>query len=325
MKKPVMPSGQPLTIAPPPDLPVVVATMYRFVPLDDCATLKETLTEIFQTHQLKGTILLATEGLNGTVAGTALGIAALFAFLHQDDRFADLRPKLSYVAEPPFKRMKVKVKREIVSMGVEGIEPAQQTGTHVEPEEWNQLLQDPEVLVIDTRNQYEYEVGTFEGAISPNTKHFREFPKFIDENLDPEQHPKVAMFCTGGIRCEKASAYLLKQGFEEVYQLEGGILNYLNTQAPDQSLWDGECFVFDERVAVDEALQTGSYVMCFGCRSPLSKEDCQSDQYESGISCPHCFATLTEQQRSRFAERRLQIKLATQKNRDHIGAVMPSQ
>jgi UPF0176 protein len=300
-----------------------VATMYKFVPLEDCQTLKDQLTNIFTTHQLKGTILLATEGLNGTVAGTVEGITALFIFFHQHPQFRDLIPKLSYVMEPPFKRMKVKVKREIVSMGVESIDPAQQTGTHVEPEQWNALLQDPDVLVIDTRNQYEYEVGTFEGAISPNTKHFRQFPQFVDENLDPEQHPKIAMFCTGGIRCEKASAYLLKQGFTEVYQLEGGILNYLNTQEPEQSLWDGECFVFDERVAVDTALQPGRYVMCFGCRRPLSQADCQSEQYEPGIACPHCFEQLTEQQRSRFAERQRQIRLAQQHHQSHIGAVMP--
>ncbi|MGB7413141.1 MAG: rhodanese-related sulfurtransferase, partial [Thermosynechococcaceae cyanobacterium] len=307
----------------PPNRPVVVATMYKFVDLEDCQILKAKLIEIFETHQIKGTILLAAEGLNGTIAGTAEGIEILFAFLHQDPRFSDLWPKLSYVAEPPFKRMKVKVKREIVSMGVEGIKPAQQTGTHVEPEEWNKLLQDPDVIVIDTRNQYEYEVGTFEGAVSPNTKHFRQFPQFVDENLNPEQHPKIAMFCTGGIRCEKASAYLLQQGFAEVYQLEGGILNYLNTQEPEQSLWDGECFVFDERVAVDEALQPGHYVMCFGCRSPLSEADCQSEQYEPGISCPHCFEQLTEEQRSRFAERQRQIRLAMQNNQAHVGAVMP--
>lgn len=302
-----------LAIASPPNRPIVVATMYKFVPIEDCAALKAQLTQLFQTHQLQGTILLATEGLNGTVAGSAQGISALFHFLNQDPRFVDLRPKLSYVAASPFKRMKIRIKREIVSMGVDSINPAAQTGTHVDPETWNQLLQDPEVLVIDTRNQYEYDIGTFEGAVSPQTQHFRQFPQFVDNNLDPQQHPKVAMFCTGGIRCEKASAYLLEQGFDEVYQLEGGILNYLHHQQ-DESLWEGECFVFDGRVAVDEQLQPGRHVMCFGCRRPLSPEDCQSEKYERGISCPHCFDRLTEDQRARFAERRLQMDLAAQRN-----------
>ncbi|PZD70731.1 Thiosulfate sulfurtransferase GlpE [Acaryochloris thomasi RCC1774] len=293
--------------------------MYKFIYIEDCLPLKEQLIEIFQAHNLMGTILLATEGLNGTVAGPASGIEALFQFLHQDSRFVDLWPKLSYVPSPPFKRMKVKVRREIVSMGLEGIDPAEKTGTHIDPKNWNELIRDPEVLVIDTRNQYEYEIGTFEGAKSPETENFRQFPQFVDEQLNPKEHPKVAMFCTGGIRCEKASAYLLEQGFEEVYQLEGGILNYLQAHQPENSLWNGECFVFDERVAVDEQLQPGSHTMCFGCRHPLSEQDYQSEKYEPGISCPHCFDQLTESQRASFAERRLQMELAAQRSQKHLG------
>lgn len=309
---------QSLVITPPCDRPIVVATMYKFIHLEDCLAFKERLIPLFQAHDIMGTILLASEGLNGTVAAPASGIEALFAFLHKDSRFADLWPKLSYVPKPPFKRMKVKVKREIVSMGLEGINPAEKTGAHIAPDEWNDLIRDPEVIVIDTRNQYEYEIGTFEGAVSPETKHFRQFPHFVDEQLDPGQHQKVAMFCTGGIRCEKASAYLLEQGFEEVYQLEGGILNYLQKQDPEASLWKGECFVFDERVAVDEELQPGSHIMCFGCRHPLSEQDCQSEKYEAGISCPHCFDQLTDRQRNRFAERRLQMNLAARRSQEHV-------
>jgi UPF0176 protein len=308
-----------LVITPPCDRPIVVATMYKFIHLEDCLSLKEQLIQTFQKHELMGTILLATEGLNGTVAGSAIAIAALFQFLHQDPRFADLWPKLSYVPEPPFKRMKIKVRHEIVSMGLAGINPAESTGIHIDPKDWNKLIRDPEVLVIDTRNQYEYEIGTFERAISPETKHFRQFPQFVDQQLDPKQHQKVAMFCTGGIRCEKASAYLLQQGFAEVYQLEGGILNYLQTQQ-HESLWNGECFVFDERVAVDEQLQPGKHTMCFGCRHPLSEQDHQSEKYEPGISCPYCFEYLTESQRASFAERRLQMELAAQRRQKHLGA-----
>ncbi len=317
-------SDHSMTITPPPNCPIVVATMYKFVAIEDCTVLKEALINILQSHHIKGTILLAEEGLNGTVAGLTKGIEALFHFLHQDPRFADLQPKLSFLNKPPFKRAKVKVRREIVSLGVKGIEPAQQTGTHVAPKDWNALIRDPEVVVIDTRNQYECEIGTFEGAVSPNTQHFRQFPKYVDENLDPEQHQKVAMFCTGGIRCEKASAYLLQQGFAEVYQLEGGILNYLNTQQPDESLWEGECFVFDDRVAVDQQLQPGSHIMCFGCRHPLSEQDCQSEQYEPGIACPHCYGRLTDSQRARFAERKLQMELAAQSQVNHLGGAIPN-
>jgi UPF0176 protein len=236
----------------------------------------------------------------------------------------DLTPKLSYTDSSPFHRLKVKVKQEIVTLGVAGIDPAQQTGTHVSPQAWDALLSDPDLLVIDTRNQYEYELGTFAGAISPQTQHFREFPQFVQENLDPAQHPKIALFCTGGIRCEKASAYLLQQGFNEVYQLEGGILSYLETHQSQKSLWAGECFVFDGRVAVDQQLAVGQHILCYACRRPLSAQDCQSEHYEPGISCSHCFASLTASRRASFTERRRQMVLAQQRHQKHVGAVMPN-
>ena len=298
---------------------VVVAALYKFVSLPDFIALREPLYNYCADQQIKGTLLLAVEGINGTIAGSREGIDNVLAYLRADSRFADLEHKESYVDELPFLRLKVKLKKEIVSMGAPQADPSKQTGTYVEAQDWNDLISDPKVLLIDTRNDYECAIGSFEGAVSPETKTFREFPDYVDTQLNPEQHQKVAMYCTGGIRCEKATAYLLNKGFNEVYHLRGGILKYLETVEPQDSLWQGECFVFDERVAVDHQLNKGSYEQCYACRQPLSKQDLQSPHYQRGISCPHCYDTLTAEKRASVTERQYQIELARQRNRQHLG------
>ena len=242
-----------------------------------------------QDQQVRGTILLAQEGLNATLAGSRQGIDAVLAYLRADPRLANLEAKESLAATQPFDRMKVKLKREIVTLGVPGIDPSHRVGTYVSPTEWNQLIADPEVTLIDTRNDYEVAIGTFEGATDPHLATFRQFPDYVQQRLDPTQHKKVAMFCTGGIRCEKASALLLQQGFEQVYHLQGGILKYLEEVPADQSLWQGECFVFDQRVAVRQGLEPGSYDMCLGCGRPISAQDQASPLYRPGECCPHCY------------------------------------
>jgi UPF0176 protein len=221
--------------------------------------------------------------------------------------------------------MKVKLKKEIVTMGVNGIDPQQIVGTYVKPQDWNALISDPDVLVVDTRNSYEYEIGTFERAIDPKTETFREFPAYVAENLDPAKHKKVAMFCTGGIRCEKSTAYLKEQGFEEVYHLEGGILKYLEEVPEEESLWRGECFVFDNRVAINHKLEKGVYDQCHGCRYPITEDDKKSEHYMLGVCCPRCFDKLTPEQTTRFAERQKQIELAKQRNQAHIGVLPPER
>lgn len=299
--------------------PIVVAALYKFVHLPDFRALRLPLLEQCEKHAIKGTLLLAEEGINGTIAGARRNLHTVLDFLRSDPRLSDLRHKESHIDRVPFYRMKIKLKKEIVTMGVPGIDPERKTGIRVGPEEWNRIIADPSVLVIDTRNEFEYRVGTFKNAISPKTDSFGEFPTFVKNELDPEQHKRIAMFCTGGIRCEKASAYLLAQGFGEVYQLDGGILKYLEEVRPGQSLWQGECFVFDQRVAVDMNLAKGSHEMCYSCRRPLSPEDRLSPRYEPGVACPHCFAALTEERRDGLRERRFQIDLAESRYDQHIG------
>lgn len=298
---------------------IVVAALYRFTRLDDYQQLREPLLALLTEHDVKGTLLLAHEGINGTVAGCRAGIDALLAWLAADDRFAGLEYKESYADASPFLRTKVKLKKEIVTMGVEDLDPNANRGTYLEPEEWNRLIADPETLVIDTRNDYEHEVGTFERAVNPDTKAFREFPAYVQENLDPQHHKRVAMFCTGGIRCEKSTSYLKSQGFDEVYHLKGGILKYLETIPQEQSLWHGECFVFDERVTVDHSLRPGGYDQCHACRRPISEQDKASPLYQPGVSCPHCYSQSSDEQKARFAERQKQIELARQRGREHLG------
>lgn len=292
---------------------IVVAALYKFVSLPDFAEKKDPLLAYCLEQEIKGTLLLAEEGINGTIAGTRAAIDAVISFLQADPRLADLEHKESYTDTPPFDRMKVRLKKEIVTLGVPEADPNQKVGTYVSPEEWNTLISDPEVVLIDTRNDYEVQIGTFQGACNPQTASFREFPEYVREHLDPQKHKKVAMFCTGGIRCEKASAFMLEQGFEEVYHLKGGILKYLEAVPAEESLWEGECFVFDQRVAVRHGLELGSYDACVACGRPISDQDKASEKYEEGISCPHCFDSLTEEKKARQMARRQQFELAKQR------------
>ncbi|HEX4843368.1 MAG TPA: rhodanese-related sulfurtransferase [Limnobacter sp.] len=306
---------------------IVVAALYKFVSLPDFEALKPKLEAVCADNQIVGTLLLATEGINGTVSGPRVGVVNLMQYLWAMPEFADLAPKYSVAPEQAFIRLKVKLKREIVTMGVNGIDPNRLVGRYVKPADWNALIQDPETLVIDTRNNYEYAIGTFEGAVDPATTTFRQFPQWVEQNLKglpPGRRPKkIAMFCTGGIRCEKATAYMLEQGFDEVYHLEGGILKYLEEVPEEQSLWKGECFVFDQRVSVKHGLQVGEYDLCHACRMPITEEEKQSEKYIHGVGCPHCYDKLTEDQKQRFGERQKQIQLAKARNERHIGRKMP--
>ncbi|MBT0587183.1 oxygen-dependent tRNA uridine(34) hydroxylase TrhO [Alteromonas oceanisediminis] len=298
----------------------LVCAMYKFVALDDYQSLRQPLTDVMLDNAIKGTLLLAEEGINGTVSGSQEGIDALLAWLNQDERVNPISYKISVHDEQPFYRTKVKLKKEIVTMGVEGIDPRRTVGTYVKPTDWNALIADPEVTVIDTRNDYEIEIGTFEHAVNPHTGSFREFPQYVKANLDPNKHKKVAMFCTGGIRCEKSTAYLKEQGFDEVYHLEGGILKYLEEVPKSESLWKGDCFVFDNRVAVDHDLNKSHYDQCYACRLPITAEDKLSEQFEPGVSCPQCFGKHTEEQIKRFREREKQVNLAQQRDEAHVGS-----
>ena len=297
----------------------VIAALYKFTELPDCEELQKILKVLCKNEEIKGTLLLAEEGINGTVAGTRQAIDALKVWLDSDKRFYGLEYKESFSENCPFYRLKVRLKKEIVTLGVPGINPNHQVGTYVDPKDWNELIQDPDVVLIDTRNDYEVQIGSFKGAIDPNTTCFTQFPDSVKKRLDPKKHKKVAMFCTGGIRCEKASAYMLAQGFENVYHLKGGILKYLETIAAEESLWEGQCFVFDQRVAVDHSLDKGTYTLCYGCRSPLSADDLLSIYYEAGVSCPRCVDKSSHQKKKNLRERQKQITLAAKKGAKHIG------
>jgi UPF0176 protein len=296
----------------------VVAALYKFVNLPDYVELRDKLYQHLVLNKVKGTLLLAEEGINGTICGTRDGIDAVRQWLDADGRFEGLSYKESFADEPAFYRTKVKLKTEIVTMGVPGVNPQHIVGTYVKGEDWNRLIEDPDTILIDTRNDYEVAIGTFKNAVNPNTTSFREFPQWAAENLDKTKHKKVAMFCTGGIRCEKSTAYLKEQGFDEVYHLDGGILKYLEEMPEQNSLWQGECFVFDQRVAVKHGLEQGSYDQCYACRMPLSQADMQSDKYIKGMSCPHCHDQLSDEQKASFAERQKQIELAKQRGEQHI-------
>ena len=298
---------------------LVVAAVYKFVRLEDCAALRAPLQARCDELGITGTLLLATEGINGTIAGTRSGIDKILAYLRRDPRLSNLEHKESAASLPPFYRMKVKVKNEIVTMGVPGIDPTELVGQYVRPEDWNALINDPDVLLIDTRNDYEVDVGTFKGATDPRITTFREFPDYVKTHIDPQRQPRIAMFCTGGIRCEKASAYMLQQGFAEVYHLQGGILKYLENVPEEQSLWQGECFVFDQRVAVGQGLTPGHYELCYGCSRPISAEDKSSEKYQAGISCPNCFDALTPEKRATAQERQKQVTLSAGRGEKHLG------
>jgi UPF0176 protein len=298
---------------------IVVAALYRFTRLDNFAELREPLLDLMLAHNVRGTLLLAHEGINGTISGRREDVDTVLNWLRADPRLVELDHKESLVDEHPFLRTKVKLKKEIVTMGIEGVDPTRVVGTYLSGEDWNRVISDPETLLIDTRNDYEYEVGTFAGAINPHTRSFREFPDYVREHLDPQKHKRVAMFCTGGIRCEKSTAYLKEQGFDEVYHLKGGILKYLEETPKDNSLWQGECFVFDERVTVDHDLQPGSFDQCHACRRPISEQDKLSAHYQKGVSCPKCADEYSPEQRQRFAERQRQIDLARSRGQQHLG------
>jgi UPF0176 protein len=288
---------------------VVVATFYKFVKLPDFAEKQQPLLSYCQAQGIKGTILLAQEGVNGTIAGSRHSINSVLSYLRSDPHLADLEHKEALTDSPPFQRMKVRLKEEIVTIGLPEVDPSQKVGTYVSPKDWNAIISDPQVTVIDTRNNYEVSIGTFKGAQNPNTASFRQFPDYVRKQLDPSKHKKVALFCTGGIRCEKASAFMLSQGFEQVYHLKGGILKYLEEVPKQESLWEGECFVFDERVAVSHGLESGSHQMCASCGHPISEVDKTSPKYEEGISCPYCFDSLTEEKRKRQQQKRRQLQL----------------
>jgi len=303
---------------------VVVAALYRFTKFPDFESFRKPLHEVMLAHDVRGTLLLAAEGINGTIAGSRAGIDAVTAWLAKDDRFAGIEAKESYVDENPFYRTKVKLKKEIVTMGVEDIDPTHIVGTYVEPRDWNALIADPEVLVLDTRNQYEVEIGTFENAVNPETESFREFPEYVKNNLDPLLHKKVAMFCTGGIRCEKSTAYLKQHGFEDVFHLKGGILKYLEEQPEEETKWQGECFVFDNRVTVNHKLEKGEFDQCHACRRPITEQDKNNEHYQKGVSCHHCYDRHSAEQIERYAERERQMELAKKRGESHIGAPMQS-
>ena len=298
---------------------IVVSALYKFVTLEQPDQLRQPLLDFLNEQDIRGTLILANEGINGTVSGSRAAIDALYAWFGDHPPLDKVSYKESFFNEQPFYRTKVKLKREIVTMGVEGIDPRRAVGTYVKPKDWNDLISDPEVVLIDTRNDYEVDIGTFKGAVNPVTDTFREFPEYVKTHLDPSKHKKVAMFCTGGIRCEKSTAFLKEQGFDEVFHLEGGILKYLEEVPAENSMWDGECFVFDNRVSVGHGLEPGDYQLCHACRRPLSAEDRKHEQFEEGLSCHHCYDTVTEQQRQRFRERQHQLELAKERGEHHIG------
>ncbi len=296
----------------------VVSALYKFVTLENFESYRQPLLDFMQKNQIFGTLLLAKEGINGTVAGSQDAIQALYTWFSQYPCFQSIPYKESFTDVLPFNRRKVKLKKEIVTMGIEAIDPQTIVGTYVKPKDWNQLITDESVAVVDTRNDYEVQIGTFKGSLNPKTETFREFPEYVKHHLDPRKHKKVAMFCTGGIRCEKSTAYLKQLGFEEVYHLEGGILKYLEEIPEEASLWEGECFVFDERVAVNHQLQKGQYDQCHACRFPITDEDKKSAFYAQGVSCPHCASRSTTQQQ-RYLEREKQHQLAKKRGETHIG------
>jgi UPF0176 protein len=300
---------------------ITITSLYKFVALDGLTGLQVELRTFCTEHGIKGTLLLASEGINGTVAGSTEAIAALHVMLNADPRFSGIEHKESIADANPFARMKVRLKKEIVTLGVAGVDPNREVGTYVEPAKWNELISRPDIVVIDTRNDYETAIGTFAGAIDPGTTNFREFPAWFDRNRERfGNSPKFAMFCTGGIRCEKATAFLRQQGYDEVYHLKGGILRYLEEVPEAQSLWQGECFVFDDRVSVGHGLKPGPYDLCHACRMPISPEDKASPLFVAEVSCPRCHDRLAEKKKAALAERRKQVDLARRRGERHVAA-----
>lgn len=313
--------------------PVLVAAFYKFVVFLDYQQRRSAIVECCARHHIKGMILLAPEGINGTIAGADEDVRAVLGFLRSDERFADLQHKESHASKQPFHRMKVRLKKEIVPMNRPDVSPTTMAGTYVKPSEWNKLITDPDVIVIDTRNDYEVALGTFAGAVDPNIRTFAELPAWVQrsrelldgKNTTTGKKPKIAMFCTGGIRCEKSTAYLRAEGFDEVYHLEGGILRYLETVSAEESLWQGECFVFDERVSVGHGLTPGEHRLCRMCRYPLVDDYISSPLYENGVSCPRCHGTTSEAQKQSARERQRQCEIAESRNEMHVGATVPQR
>jgi len=302
-----------------------IAALYRFARFDDPAAIRAHLHAAAEAAGIRGTLLVAGEGINGTIAGPPEAIDRMLATIRALPGCAGLQPKFAVAEAMPFHRLKVRLKREIVTMGVADIDPLDEVGTYVAPADWNALIDDPETVVIDTRNDYEVAVGSFAGAVDPETASFRDFPAWVAANRDRLEGRRVAMFCTGGIRCEKATAYLKREGFEDVHHLDGGILRYLEDMPAEDSRWQGECFVFDERVAVGHGLAPGSHALCRACRMPVSAADRASPLYEEGVSCPRCHATRSEEQRAGYAERHRQAQLAAERGQAHVGAVQPGR
>ncbi|MEY3739596.1 MAG: hypothetical protein RLZZ192_271 [Pseudomonadota bacterium] len=305
----------------------LTVAFYKFVELPDFEARKAPLLAFCEQQGVKGLILLAREGINSTIAGPEEAVRAVLGYLRADSKFSDLQHKESWSELPPFRRMRVRLKKEIVTSGVPEVSPVTMAGTYVKPEDWNALISDPDVVLIDTRNDYEVEIGTFERAIDPAIQTFSQLPGWVDQAdvLKPVagKRPKVAMFCTGGIRCEKSTAMMRAKGYDEVYHLEGGILKYLETIPPEKSLWKGECFVFDERVAVVHGLERGESRLCRCCRQPFPKGTFESEKYELGVSCPRCFDRTTPEQKRTARERQRQCELAEARKKTHIGAKMP--
>ncbi|MDZ4306489.1 rhodanese-related sulfurtransferase [Allopontixanthobacter sp.] len=305
-------------------MPVCVAALYKFAPVEDVKGRRAALAALCDEKAIRGTILIAREGLNGTIAGSDAAIAEVLSAIRSIPGFADLEVKFSRAGTMPFHRMKVRIKPEIVTMGQPDIDPLAGVGHYVAPADWNALISDPGTIVIDTRNDYETAVGTFRGAIDPDLKTFRDFPAWFRQErerlLGEGKPPRVAMFCTGGIRCEKSTAFLKSEGVDDVYHLEGGILKYLETVSAEESLWDGECFVFDQRVTVGHALAPGTYQLCHACRRPLTTEDLASDLYEEGVSCSACHDERTDAQRAGYRERQRQETKAAEAGIAHVGA-----
>lgn len=301
----------------------LTSAFYHFVELNDYKKLQPSIQKFCDEIKIKGTILLANEGINGTLSGDEQAIWAFHRYIKTNplfnNRFKDLTHKESWASNNPFYRMKVRLKKEIVALGVSNVSPIKKVGQYVKPSDWNELISDPNTIVIDTRNGYEVDIGSFKGAINPNTETFREFPGYIDEKLTPNKNKKIAMFCTGGIRCEKATSLMLEKGFENVYHLQGGILKYLEEVPEEKSLWEGECFVFDQRVAVTHNLLEGNFDQCYACRHPLSPDEIKSAQYSPGVSCPYCYNKISDEKKASVVERQKQIVLAKSRGEMHIG------
>ncbi|MBY6083111.1 oxygen-dependent tRNA uridine(34) hydroxylase TrhO [Ruegeria arenilitoris] len=296
-----------------------IAALYHFTRFADPDALRAPLLELCRAQSVKGTLLLAHEGINGTIAGPRAGIDAVLAHIRALPGCADLEWKEATASQPPFGKMKVRLKKEIVTMGQPDVDPRARTGHYVEPQDWNDLIRSDDVVVIDTRNDYEVSIGTFDGAIDPKTASFRDFPTWWEHNKDRFHNKRVAMFCTGGIRCEKSTNYLLGQGVEDVYHLKGGILRYLEEVPPEDSTWKGECFVFDNRVSVGHGLAEGPHQLCHGCRRPILPQDMERPEYEHGVSCHQCIHETSEADKARFRERQKQIMLARARGDEHIG------